>query len=78
VRNTGGSATAVLTVGTSTVDFILTANGCGGSVLAPNATCSVSLVFRPATPGTKTALLTISGAAGETAVAALAGTGTSP
>jgi hypothetical protein len=75
VRNTGGVATAPLTVTTSTGEYTITANTCGGTSLAPGGTCSVSVIFAPTSPGAKEALLTVAGAAAEIVRGQLSGTG---
>jgi hypothetical protein len=77
VKNTGGTPTSTLSVTPSTVDFLVTANTCGGSMLAANATCAISVAFKPGSPGAKSAVLTVSGSAGESVQAALMGTGVS-
>jgi hypothetical protein len=75
VKNSGGTATAPLSVTPSTNEFVITANTCGGMTLAPGGSCNVSVQFRPGSSGLKTALLTVSGAAGELARASLTGSG---
>jgi hypothetical protein len=75
VKNTGGVATAPLTVTTSTGEFTITANTCGGTSLAPGGTCSLSVQFAPAVIGAKDAILTVAGAAAEIVRAELMGTG---
>jgi hypothetical protein len=75
VKNTGGSATAPLTVSVSTGEFVITANTCAGASLPMNDTCSVAVAFAPSTSGGKVALLTVSGGASEIAQAQLGGTG---
>jgi hypothetical protein len=74
VRNIGGSATAPLTVSPTTVDFVVTANTCGGTALQPNGTCMVSVVFEPVSLGARSALLTVT-AGGSFAFAQLSGSG---
>jgi hypothetical protein len=73
VRNTGGTATAALTAGTNSGEFIITANTCGGATLPVNGTCNVSVVFRPASVGTKNGYLTVMGGSNEILIAALQG-----
>jgi hypothetical protein len=45
--------------GTDPGDFLVVASGCSGSTLAPGASCTVSLEFKPAAVGTRAAVLTI-------------------
>jgi hypothetical protein len=74
VRNTGGSPTPALRVMTTTAEFTITANTCGGSALAPGATCALSVVFRPSSPGSKAALLVVSGGDSSNVIGMLSGT----
>ncbi len=75
VANTGGSA-AALQMPVISGDFRISANSCGGS-LAPQNSCTVSVVFAPAASGNRTGTLTLVDDAG-TQVAALTGLGTTP
>lgn len=80
VTNTGD---ANLIVGTVTIggsaEFGKTVDGCSGATVAPAGTCTVSVVFSPASPGSKTGSLSIpSNAAGSPHAVSLAGTGAAP
>jgi len=75
ITNKGGAATAALTVNASTTEFGITANTCTGQALAPNATCTVSVFFTPASLGAKTAILSVAGMGSEVARATLSGVG---
>jgi hypothetical protein len=59
----GGSApltvTDVAVVGTNPADFAIAADTCTGSVLAPAAACTLSVVFSPNAEGSRTAQLRI-------------------
>jgi hypothetical protein len=79
VANAGDVPTGTLTVamtGANRADFKLTTSGC--TLLAPLATCAVSVVFTPSTTtaGTETATLTVtdSGPGASTVSAILTGT----
>jgi hypothetical protein len=74
VRNTGGAPTPALTAMTTTTEFVITANTCGGSALAPGASCALSVVFRPGSPGSKAALLVVSGGSSSNVIGMLSGT----
>jgi len=73
VKNTGATATAALTANTSSAEFTITANACGGASLPPSGTCNVSVAFSPASPGTKNGSLTVMGGANEIFIAPLHG-----
>ena len=78
VKNTG-TATATLTsetlTGTDSTDYLISAKTCTAS-LAVNATCTVSVEFKPAVAGTLTASLSIAdNATGSPQTVALTGTG---
>ncbi len=79
ISNTGGlpvSLQSIALTGSQATDFKTTANTCGSSL--PSQTgCTVSLVFQPTTPGTRTATLTVTGDAG-IQTTSLTGTATSP
>jgi len=80
VSNTGSAPTGALSIsiaGADPTSFILTSNSCGGT-LAPAATCSVSISFRPTSRGARTATLSFSAAPGGSAAIALSGTGLAP
>ena len=62
----GGSTTAsissIAVSGTNAADFVISAKTCGTS-LAPNGTCTVSVVFKPSASGTRAATLTFTDSA---------------
>src|SRR4029078_1451283 len=80
------SATASLKVGTLSIggtnpgSFIFAANGdvCSGAAIAPGATCTARITFRPAQIGPKSAALVIPSNADATANVALLGTSLAP
>jgi hypothetical protein len=84
VKNTSTSAS--LKVGTLTIggtnkgSFIFAANGdtCSGKTVAPGATCTVKITFRPQLIGPKSAALQIPSNADATANVALLGTSLAP
>ena len=83
VRNTGGTSTTAITTsvtGTHAAQFPISAGDtCQGAILAPSATCTLSVTFAPSAPaGGKTAQLSVSSSTGGTAVAALSGTALAP
>src|SRR4029077_14248443 len=51
------SISKVAITGTNFADYTITGNTCGAS-LAVNATCSVSVVFKPSAAGARSAILT--------------------
>ncbi len=59
-KNTGTAnlhLTTVVITGTNSGDFAISANTCNGAVLAPNATCTVSVTFTPGLVGNRSASL---------------------
>ncbi len=80
VRNTGGAATGVTTAsltGSAAADYRFSANGCTAA-LAPNATCTVSIIFRPTVAGGRGAAFEVTASPGGLASASLSGTGQRP
>jgi hypothetical protein len=75
VKNTGGATTSVLTATSTTGEFVITANTCGGATLSPNATCTVSVAFKPISQGQKSAVVSVSGYAGENVQVGVTGNG---
>src|SRR5262249_52486133 len=79
VMNTGqssaGTSTALMASLTDTANFSISSNTCG-TTLAAGASCSVGVVFTPATVGAKSASLTVSASPGGSPSASLTGTGT--
>ena len=72
VKNIGTSATGMPTISTSdTAQFI--ASGCALPSLAPNATCTVSVQFKPKHHGTQNATVSASATPGGTASAPVTG-----
>jgi hypothetical protein len=59
LRNTGGRDLQVDGVVISTDQFILTANECRGRALATAQSCQLSVVFKPSSLGSKSAILTV-------------------
>ena len=69
---------SVAVAGTNAADFALAGDCTGGRVLAPGATCTLSLSFTPAAAGARSASVSIgSDAAGSPHALALSGTGMS-
>jgi hypothetical protein len=74
LTNSGSAATSSLTVTlTKSAAFTITMDGCTGTTLALNQSCSVTVTFAP-TPGPNQTILTARG--GATASLTLVGTGT--
>lgn len=61
--NNGGTVAAVLSTPTITGDFAVTGSTCGGT-LAPLASCSLSVVFKPTASGVRSGVLAVSDAQG--------------
>ncbi len=83
ITNTGSAPTGTLLVqvsGLHPAQFPIVAgsNNCFNKILAPAASCTVSVAFTPAGAGDKSASLNVSGSPGGTVSASLAGTGLSP
>ena len=60
VTNSGSAALTIASTaigGPNPGDFSITADGCGGHTIAPGATCTTSVAFRPATNAIRTAQL---------------------
>ena len=53
---------AASVTGTNGSDFSITADGCNGQSVAAGASCPVTVLFKPAVPGTRTATLHVPGA----------------
>ena len=77
VKNIGTSATGMPTVTTSDTSQF-SASGCAVSMLAPNATCTVSVQFTAKHPGAQMATVTATATPGGTANASVSGTGLNP
>jgi mono/diheme cytochrome c family protein len=58
--NTGGTAVTVSSVTSgNAAEFPIVSNGCGGSVVQPNASCQVSIAFRPTATGARTSMISV-------------------
>lgn len=67
---------AITLQGQDPADFAVVSSSCAGATLAPGATCSLSVTFRPSASGTRTAALAItSDAPGSPSTVPLSGTG---
>jgi len=82
LTNTGGQALSVNSIGltgANSSDFLATPNCSAPTVLAPNATCTISVVFSPTAAGPRQASLTATdNAPGSPQSILLSGTGASP
>ncbi len=78
-QNSGGVAVPLTTPQVSSSDFTLTSTNCG-ALLAPGASCTVSVAFTPGSAGSRSGMLTLAGSAsnGPRAQVALNGTGLAP
>jgi hypothetical protein len=79
--NTGGAPTGPIKValtGTGRKAFVVVDDQCGGQVLAPAATCTISIQFQPTARAAQTAALGVSATPGGTASASLGGVGLTP
>ena len=82
LTNTGDQALSVTSInltGADPADFLVTPNCSAPTVLAPNATCTISVVFSPTAAGARQASLTITdNAPGSPQSILLSGTGAAP
>jgi uncharacterized repeat protein (TIGR02543 family) len=77
VENTGGSASGTLDVALDDpARFAIVDDTCDGEVLAPAATCTLRIQFRPDQVGQATASVTVTGDPGGTGATSMLGTGT--
>jgi hypothetical protein len=80
LKNTGTSALAITSIaitGTNSAEFVKTATTCGAS-LAVSATCTISVDFKPAATGARSAAISITdNGSGSPQQVPLSGTGTS-
>jgi hypothetical protein len=60
---------------TGSTNFAVTTNSCVGAILAPSATCQISVTFTPTAAGNRTATLTVTDTLGNAKTANLTGTG---
>jgi hypothetical protein len=79
MKNAGAKPLAVMPAVTSTQEFVVTGDDCGGKTLAPGTACTVQIAFKPASTGAKSALLTLvaEGCGGGAIQAVLLGVGVS-
>ena len=80
-QNTGTVATSAITTtaaGSDPGEFTKVSDNCNGQTLAPNATCTVVVNFRPTSPGPKTASFIVSATTGGSANGSVSGTGVAP
>lgn len=78
LENVGGQTSGVPAVavnGANASEFMANASGCGAALI-PGATCTISVIFAPATQGAKTASLDVTGTGGPVS-SALSGAGVS-
>ncbi len=82
VTNTGTASlhvTMVSLAGANASDFVISADACTGATVAVNATCIVSVTFKPTAAGARNASLTFTDDAGASPQSApLSGTGVAP
>jgi hypothetical protein len=77
VKNVGTATTGTLSAAIAgTTEFTIAGTTC--ATLAADATCSYQIRFQPTSPGSKTAILTITGAPGGSVGATLVGVGLAP
>jgi hypothetical protein len=70
------SVTTASVSGTNAADFVIGTNNC--TTLQLNGTCTVNVTFKPSAPGTRTAILTLTGTSGSASTSltsSLSGTG---
>jgi len=76
VKNTGATNSGTLTATISdTADFVKGSDGCNGTSLDPNATCSIVVSLHPASAGALSAVLSVTGTSGNPGSIQLAGVG---
>lgn len=82
ITNTGdlpsGAIDPASVAGAAADQFAVAADGCGGSTLAPGASCTVGASFVPTSSGAKSARLEATATPGGTAATELSGTGSLP
>jgi hypothetical protein len=80
VANTGNASLFINSAqvkGANPLDFTAVGDGCSGLTLAPGASCSMSITFRPTTTGTRSASLIVTdNAPNSPQTASITGTGT--
>lgn len=73
------STSAVTIIGTNEADFAIASDGCSGQSIAPSGICSVGIVFKPSTAGSKSATLSLADdAPNSPQTVSLAGTAATP
>ena len=78
VTNTGTLTTTIGTVLVSSpAEFPLAGGTCAGATLAPADTCTVSVAFKPAATGSRSATMDVGGSGGAAVSVTLSGTGRS-
>jgi hypothetical protein len=78
IQNVGAAAAASVSLASSTVDFLIAGNSCA-STLAPGASCTATLAFRPLGFGTRFgSLIVTSTAVNSPGLVGLGGTGCRP
>ncbi len=78
VQNTGGVASTMLATALSGADaaqFMLSSDGCAGTMVGPGASCTVAVVFKPSAAGTRSASLTVTPTGQSALTASLSGLG---
>jgi hypothetical protein len=81
VTNSGTLDTTIGTLlvsGGQASEFPLAGGTCAGTTLAPAATCTVSVSFKPGGTGLRTASMDVAGSGGASVSVALSGTGANP
>jgi hypothetical protein len=81
VTNSGGLPTTIGTLlvsGGQASEFPLAGGTCAGATLAPAATCTVSVSFKPGGTGAREASMDVGGSSGAAVSVALTGTGSDP
>ena len=78
ITNTGTGTSGTLASTITGTGFSIATNTCATMTLAPAATCNIGVVFSPTTAVAATGMLTVTGAPGGTAGAALTGNGVAP
>ena len=68
----------VTRTGSNAADFPITADTCGGAMLAPGATCTFDVTFTPLAPGARSATVSVAGTCTDTATTSLTGTAVAP
>jgi hypothetical protein len=75
IPNPGGVAASIATVMVSGADFVLVADTCSGTTVAPGEKCMFQVAFRPATTGLKSGSVLVDAGTSGKSSASLTGTG---